>query len=100
MTRSRQPWSFLIKGETVNIYIYIYTPLRVERFLKSIHRKDIEFIYIYIYISVWICKNVATEISLICPLTESRSGSYFLFFFSRLLFICLIGNGLATVDRV
>ena len=33
------------------------------------------------YISVWICKNVATEISLICPLTESRSGSYFLFFF-------------------
>ena len=50
------------------------------------------------YISVWICKNVATEISLICPLTESRSGSYF--FFSRLLFICLIGNGLATVDRV
>ena len=25
-------------------------PLRVERFLKSIHRKDIEFTYIHTYI--------------------------------------------------
>ena len=36
-------------------------------------------------ISVWICKNVATEISLICPLTESRSRA--VFFRSYFLFI-------------
>ena len=34
-----------------------------------------------IYISVWICKNTATEISLIYPLTESCSGACSLFFF-------------------
>ena len=34
-----------------------------------------------IYISVWICKNMATEISLIYPLTESCSGAWFFFFF-------------------
>ena len=31
----------------------------------------------YKYISVWICKNMATEISLIYPLTESCSGAFF-----------------------
>ena len=35
--------------------------------------------YICIYISVWICKSVATEISLIYPLTESRSRAVFFF---------------------
>ena len=32
-----------------------------------------------VYISVWICKNMATEISLIYPLTESCSGAFFLY---------------------
>ena len=45
---------------------------------------------IYTYISVWICENVATEISLIYPLTESRRRA---FFFSQLPFVYLIGNG-------
>ena len=30
-----------------------------------------------VYISVWICKNMATEISFIYPLTESCSGAFF-----------------------
>ena len=51
---------------------------------------------IYVYISVWICKNMATEISLIYPLTESCSGAFFL----QLLCIYLIGTGKATVDRL
>ena len=34
-----------------------------------------------IYISVWICKNMATEISLIYPLTEFCNGACF--------FVCL-----------
>ena len=33
-----------------------------------------------IYISVWICKNMATEISLIYPLTEPCSGAFFFIF--------------------
>ena len=38
-------------------------------------------IYIYIYIiSVWICRNMATEISLIYPLTEPCSEACFFFF--------------------
>ena len=40
------------------------------------------YIYIYIYIiSVWICRNMATEISLIYPLTEPCSEACFFFFF-------------------
>ena len=45
---------------------------------------------IYVYISVWICKNMATEISLVYPLTESCSGAFFFF----------IATGKVTVDRV
>ena len=37
------------------------------------------YIYMYIYISVWICKNMATEICLIYPLTEPCSGAGFFF---------------------
>ena len=47
--------------------------------------------YICIFISVWICKNMAKEISLIYPLTESRRRTGF--FFSQLLFVYLIGKG-------
>ena len=37
-----------------SFYCRIYSaPLRVERFLKSIHRKDIEFTYIHTYILYW-----------------------------------------------
>ena len=39
---------------------------------------------------IWIYENMATEISLIYPLTEPCSGA---FFFSWLLFIYLIGTG-------
>ena len=39
-------------------------------------------LYLYTCISVWICKNMATEISLTYPLTESCSGAgFFKFFF-------------------
>ena len=54
-----------------------------------------------VYISVWICKNMATEISLIYPLTESCSGAFFFYIaILKLLFIYLIGTGKATVDRL
>ena len=46
------------------------------------------YIYIYIYIiSVWICRNMAAEISLIYPLTEPCSEACFFFFHSYFLFI-------------
>ena len=47
---------------------------------------QIIFASLFAFISVWICKNVATEISLIYPLTEARIGAVF-FFRSYFVFI-------------
>ena len=61
---------------------YIYTQM-VTKAAESIYIYIYIYIYIspnpdrYIYISVWICKNMPTEISLIYPLTEPCSGVCF-----------------------
>ena len=56
-------------------YLCIYISLYMKTFLKT-------GVYTYnIYISVWICKNMATEISVIYPMTEPRSGTCFFFLF-------------------
>ena len=61
---------------------------------------DLYLLFYFTFISDhdWICKNMATEISLIYLLTESCSGVCFFcfcfcFFFSQLLYIYLIGTG-------
>ena len=78
---SPQRFRDVIKEVPIVAFSQIYISIKKNSFLMVLF-----FYTTYIY--VWICKHMATEISLIYPLTESCSGTcvfffvLFLFFFS------------------
>ena len=85
----------ILYGQGKCVFKTEFLYLLKEQYPVTTHASNFDFwtgcnLYIYTYIYVWICKNMATEISLIYPLTESCSevGGFFLFFFIVTFYLC------------